>query len=74
LRIFKKPSDFLAFEHILAQGLARVPMRLCGYCIMGTHWHLLLWPREDGEMSEFMQWITNTHTKRWHAAHGTIGK
>jgi putative transposase len=73
LMIFKKPSDFLAFERILAQGLARVDMRLCGYCIMGNHWHLLLWPREDGDLSTFMQWITNTHSKRWHTAHGTTG-
>jgi putative transposase len=73
LQIFKKSGDFLAFERVLAQGLARIPMRLCGYCIMGNHWHLLLWPREDGEMSEFMQWITTTHMRRWHAAHSTTG-
>ena len=70
LMIFKKPADFLAFERILSQGLARVDMRLCGYCIMGNHWHLLLWPREDGDLSTFMQWITTTHTQRWHVAHG----
>ena len=73
LMIFKKPLDFIAFENILAQGLERVPMRLCGYCIMGNHWHLLLWPRNDGDLSKFMQWITNTHSRRWHAAHGTTG-
>lgn len=73
LRIFKKPGDFLALERILSQGVARIPMRICGYCIMGTHWHFLLWPREDGDLSEFMKWITVTHTNRWHAAHGTAG-
>jgi len=73
LRIFKKPADFFAFEHVLAQGLKRVPVKLCGYCIMGNHWHLLLWPRNDGDLSQFMQWITMTHTQRWHAAHGTTG-
>ena len=73
LRIFKKRGDFEAFERVLVEGLARVPMRLCGYCIMGTHWHLLLWPRNDGDVSEFMRWVTLTHTQRWHAAHGTAG-
>jgi putative transposase len=73
LRIFKKPADFIAFERVLAQGLARIPMRLCGYCIMGTHWHFLLWPREDGDLSAFMHWVTMTHTQRWHTAHGTTG-
>ena len=73
LRIFRKPDDFEAFERVLAEGLRRIPMRLCGYCIMSNHWHLLLWPRPDDNVSEFMQWITLTHTQRWHAAHGTTG-
>ena len=73
LRIFKKRADFEAFERILAAGLERVEMRLCGYCIMGNHWHLLLWPVNDGDVSEFMRWVTITHTQRWHAAHGTTG-
>ncbi len=40
LRIFKKASDFLAFERILAEGAERFDMRVCGYCVMGNHWHL----------------------------------
>jgi len=73
LRIFRKRADFEAFERILGEGLQRVGMRLCGYCIMGNHWHLLLWPVNDGDVSEFMRWVTVTHTQRWHAAHGTAG-
>jgi len=34
LRIFRKASDFLAFEKILADAMAMFSMRLCGYCIM----------------------------------------
>lgn len=73
LNIFKKPQDFEAFESILADGIARYGMRLCGYCIMSNHWHLVLWPRQDGDLTNFMRWVTVTHTQRWHAAHGTSG-
>jgi putative transposase len=73
LRIFKKADDFLAFEQILAEAAERFAMRLCGYCIMGTHWHLVLWPRHDGDLSAFMKWLTVTHSARWHAAHRTAG-
>ena len=73
LRIFRKDSDFLAFEQILAEGIERFDMRICGYCIMGNHWHLLLWPHQDGDLSAFMRWITLTHTQRYHVSHGTIG-
>ena len=40
---------------------------------MPNHWHLLLWPRHDGELSEVMRWITVTHTQRWHAHRHTAG-
>lgn len=73
LRIFRKTGDFTAFENILASGQARFDMRICGYCIMGNHYHLLLWPRNDGDLSEFMRWVGVTHANRWHAAHGTAG-
>ncbi|MCK5172905.1 MAG: transposase [Planctomycetes bacterium] len=73
LRIFRKDGDFRAFERIIAEALDRFSMRLCGYCIMGNHWHMLLWPLEDGDLSEFMQWLTLTHTQRWHVSHGTVG-
>lgn len=73
LKIFKKDGDFKAFEKIIAQGLDRFDMRVCGYCIMSNHWHLLLWPVEDGSLSDFMRWITLTHTQRYHASHGTTG-
>jgi putative transposase len=48
-------------------------MRLLAYCILPNHWHLVLWPRGDGELSEYMQWLTVTHTQRYHAAHETSG-
>ena len=53
--IFRKDGDFEAFERILAEALEHVPgMRLLTYCLMPNHWHLLLWPRHDGELSDFL--------------------
>jgi putative transposase len=73
LRIFKNRGDFAAFERVLGEVLGRIPMRLCGYCLMSNHWHLLLWPHGDGDVGEFMRLLTVTHTQRWHASHGTAG-
>ena len=73
LRIFKKPGDFEAFEKVLGEGQERFGMRICGYCIMGNRWHLLLWPENDSDLAVFMKWVTVTHTMRYHAAHGTTG-
>ena len=71
--IYEKPADFEAFERVLAEAHARLAMRILAYCLMPNHWHLVLWPRRDGELSEFMAWLTLTHTQRWHAHHRSAG-
>jgi len=41
--------------------------------VMPNHWHLVLWPRREGELSDFVRWLTHTHTMRWHAHFRTSG-
>jgi len=41
---------------------------------MPNHWHLVLHPKKDGDMQQFMSWLTNTHTRRWHVAKKTVGQ
>jgi len=72
-RIFDHAGDFDAFERVLVEAVARSGMRLLSYCVMPNHWHLVVWPREDGELSRFVGWLTLTHTQRWHAYRGTAG-
>jgi putative transposase len=48
-------------------------MRLLCWVILSNHWHLVLWPQEDDDLSTFMAWMTATHSRRWHLAHGTVG-
>ena len=71
--IFLKEADYLAFEKALAEVHERLPVRLLGYCLMPNHWHLVLWPELDGELSQFMRLLTVTHTQRWHAHYHSAG-
>ena len=71
--IFEKAGDYEAFEGVLGEAHERVPMRTLAYCVMPNHWHLVLWPRRDGELSRFMTWLTLTHTQRWHAHYQSAG-
>jgi putative transposase len=64
-RIFHKPGDFDAFLNLLRDGERIVPMRLLGFCLMPNHWHVVLWPFEDGDLSRYIGWVTNTHVKRY---------
>jgi len=71
--IFRKEGDYKAFEKVLLQAHERTGTRLLAYCIMPNHWHLVLWPREDGELSQYVRWLSVTHTQRWHAHHHSAG-
>lgn len=73
LQIFDKPADYDAFDRVLEQAVARTRTRLLAYCTMPNHWHLVVWPREDGELSAFVGWLSLAHTQRWHAHRGSAG-
>jgi putative transposase len=73
MTLFEDDGDYLAFQRVLTQACDRVKMRLLAYCVMPNHWHLVVWPREDGDLSRFMNWLTLTHTQRWHRHRNTVG-
>ena len=49
-------------------------MRIIAYCLMPNHWHLLLWPSHDGDLSTFLHWVTGTHARRFRRATNTVGQ
>jgi len=71
--IFDKSADYAAFEKVLRQAKEWLAMRVLAFCCMPNHWHLVLWPYHDGDLSEFLRWLTVTHTQRWHAHRHTAG-
>lgn len=73
LELFKKEADFEAFEGIIKETLAEKPIRICAYVLMPNHWHLLLWPENDGQLAVFMQRLTNTHVQRWQRHYNSVG-
>jgi putative transposase len=48
-------------------------MRILAWCVMPNHWHLLLWPQQDGELSNYLRLVTLTHTQRLHAYRASAG-
>ena len=71
--IFEKESDYAAFLRVVEDTREQVPVRLLSFCLMPNHWHLILWPKENGDLSEYMRLLTVTHTARWHKSRGTAG-
>jgi putative transposase len=73
LRLFKKDEDFLAFERALLMAHKRHPLPLLGWCLMGTHWHFVAQPKQDGDLARFFGYLGLLHATRWQAAHDAVG-
>jgi putative transposase len=71
--IFFNDADFEVFQNLLFAATQRFEMPLFAFAIMRNHWHLIVRPSEDVQLSRFMHWLTMTHTQRWHRDHGTSG-
>src|SRR5579871_1014658 len=68
-RLFHKEGDYQAFLGLLEKVRRDVPgVRLLAWCLMPNHWHLILHPEADGELSSFMLRLTTAHVRR-HFAH-----
>ena len=66
-------GDYEAFDACWLTRSRERPMRLCAYCVMPNHWHLLVWPERDGDLGEFMQRLTITPVRRWQEHRHQVG-
>lgn len=66
LKLFDHAGDYLAWLQSFAEAQKRVPVDVFAYCLMPNHFHLVVRPREDGHLAEFMRLGTVTHSMRWH--------
>jgi putative transposase len=64
--VFHKGGDFAAFLDLMAAANERLPLRIVGYVLMPNHFHLVLWPQGDGDLSRWMQWLMTSHVRRYH--------
>ena len=72
--IFHNKEDYQHFESLLLEGVNMIGMRILAYCIMPNHWHLVLHPKQDGDLSEFMRWVTTTHVRQRRVKTKSVGE
>jgi putative transposase len=73
MHLFGKEADFEAFERVMVEAHQRQPIRILSYCVLSNHWHFVVWPKADGQVTAFFRWLTHTHAMRWRVAHRTVG-
>ena len=73
LKLFDHAGDYRAWLQAFAEAQERVPVDVFAYCLMPNHFHLVVRPKEDGHLAEFMRLGTVTHSMRWHQYRATGG-
>ena len=72
--VYHDSEDYRHFIRLMARACDRIQMRILSYCLMPNHFHLVLWPFADGDMSRWMQWLLTSHVRRYHRLRGTSGR
>jgi len=73
IALFRKPEDYAAFERILLEAHTRYPLPILAWCLMKNHWHFVVRPQSDQQITDFFRWLTHTHAMRWRVARATVG-
>src|SRR6516165_298848 len=73
IRLFGQDADFEAFQRVMVEAHRRHPIRILTYCVLSNHWHFVVWPEADGQVTDFFRWLAHTHAMRWRVAHRTVG-
>jgi putative transposase len=73
MQMFRKEADFEEFQRVMVEAHQKHPIRILSYCIMSNHWHFVVWPETDGQLTQFFRWLAHTHAMRWRVSHRTVG-
>src|SRR5690348_9601079 len=73
MKMFRREGDYEAFLRVISEAHERHPIRILSLCVMPSHWHFVVWPRADGQLTDFFRWLAHTHAMRWRTSHHTVG-
>ena len=72
--VFHDPAEYRSFLGLIAAAQERIRLQLLAFCLMPNHFHMVVSPHEQGQVSRWMHWLLTTHTHRYHLRHGTSGR
>ena len=71
--LFDQPRDYDEFLRLVDVALNRRPTRVLAYVLMPNHWHMVLWPVDALELSQFLHYLTSLHAAQFRHLTGTTG-
>ena len=59
--IYPQADEYEHFLALLQEGRSHAPVSIVAYCLMPTHFHLVLIPLADGALSTYMHRVTGSY-------------
>jgi len=72
--VYHDANDYQYFAYLMRYSCSKLPMRILAWCLMPNHFHLVLWPHEDGDLGRWMHRLLTGHVKNYHKKWGTSGR
>jgi REP-associated tyrosine transposase len=72
-RIFSDDQDYAIFVELLRETSAAWNIRICAFCLMPNHYHLLV-QTPDANIARSMRHINGVYTQRFNRRHGCDGQ
>jgi len=73
MRLFDDSGDYRTFVDCVHEAFTQTSVEIFAFCIMPNHFHLVLRPAGDRDLTQFMRLMTMRHSKRWHRRRGSVG-
>lgn len=70
--IYHDAEDYLAFYAVAASTVARFGWTCLAYCLMTTHYHLIV-RTPDATLSDGMEWLNGNYARSFNRRHGRRG-
>lgn len=71
--IFRKSHDYNVFIDRIKEAKSNYPIKIFAYCLMPTHFHIVVLAVKAEGLSKWMQWLMTSHVRRYHKHYGTRG-
>jgi len=71
--ILDSPGMKACFLEVIMQAKKRFDFSIENFCIMGNHYHLIIRPGNNENLSRIMQWILSVFAMRYNRIHGLTG-
>ena len=73
-RVFHSSADYAAFLAYMREAQERVALPLLAVCLMPNHVHLVVRPKQDGDIAAWISWLFTTHVRRHHRKYDSTGR